>query len=555
MLCPVRRRATLVDAEEFHRSRRRGSEWERRAQYDITPPEDESESLQRRRRSYASRKDLIDVDPVTGEDLSGRDVEEERRRRREDLDSPGTRRDGGGGDGRPIPPRETGGGRGGGEGACPGCGRCSCCGRAASSRYKEAVDHRKEKKGTEQRPGCGHGGGGEGRGGEGRRASSGGRRLREAPKRGASDASSSEERQYRRSRPDRRRQLDFDYRSHDHLRHGRGGDGHDVVESGHRSDPSGGSRKIAARTRRRQPPPSRPEREGRREDDGHYRRRHRDEYYDSRPRPAGGRKDDDRHRRLVLGYSSDDASSLEEEPLSPRQRREKREEEAAAAVAAAATSARETSHLARHRARDKYGSGGGGGAIFSTPFSTPRRHPAAALPNQVETTWLVGRHGGRGWGAENLCSVDSGDGGVRISYRSLAPPKLPEPSLRRLRDRSASGAAVPSEGQPGDTSSRRRVNRRAREVQIAVAHPLSEGVRLIVTSRAAQAPHFPHHRRYFHTLNKRTRSHGLCTSRTASATCFHFHRARRGKPRLSAGRDSKKTAATEGAAGVAGEGN
>lgn len=441
-----------MDAEEFHRSRRRGSVGGREGrgvvQDDDPPPEGESESLQLRRRSYPPSEDPIDVDPVTGEDIPGRDGEEggrgsrRRRRRSENVDELGERRDGGGRNGGSVPQPKTGGG-----GVCPGCGRCDCCGGVATSHYKGAVDGRKE-------------GGG---------AGSGGRRWRGAPRHGASDASSSEEsRRNHRSRPDRRRRFDFDNCGHDdnndddddHRRHVRQGDSHRAVVSGYRSDSSGRPR------RRRQSPPLQG-REDRLEDGRHHGRRHRDEYIDSRPRPRGS-KGDGRQHRLPLGYSSGDASSFEEEPVSPRRRRARREAAAAAVVAAAETSARETSHFTRHRPTKNDGSGGGGGATFSTPFSTPRRHPAAAPSNQAATTWRSGRHSGRGRGEENLRSGHTGDDGARQGYRSLPPPRLPEASTRRVRHRSAAGAAAARmEGRSNDYSSRRRVDRRAREVRIA----------------------------------------------------------------------------------------
>lgn len=483
-----------MDAEDFHRSRRRGrgaGEWtakgakedppeelsdnELRSRHrdlpeDLSdnelrrrhrdPSEDLSDSELRRRRSYAPSEEFIEVDPVTGKDKPGSQGRAEGRRRKTADDAGGGRgcgsgRNGSQGDAATRPLETT---PQGAEGTCAGCGRCRCCGRMASPNDKGDCRYLEEG-------GAAGGSGGRGGGKGGRRGRGGG---------GRRTSESSKERDYR-SSPDRRRNVYSN--NHDRWRdRGRGGGherdlvrdrGHALAATGHRSDPSGGTGDRGA-PRRRQHPPQ--EQENRSERD--YHRHHRTDLFGGSPR-SGGRRD--LHGPGVeAGYSSGEVSSFGDEDASPRRRRARRETAAAAATAAAAvatqTSARESSLVAlrksggavRHRARDDRD----GDAALLTPLSTPQRQPAAASARQRHSTWRDGRRAGRGRRVESPESVVSGcrDSGLH-GYPSLPPAALSGGRRGRPGDLLAAGGGGGRERHSDGEAGRRRARRRAREVR------------------------------------------------------------------------------------------
>ncbi len=447
-----------MDAEDFHRSRRRG-----RGAGELTakgakeyPSEDLSDSELRRRRSYTPSEELTDVDPATGKDKPGSQGRVEGRRRRMADDA--------------------GGGRSGGQGAegtCAGCGRCNLCGRTASPNENKAMDSRnpKEDSGYSEEGGAAAGGSG-GRGaGRGRRRGRGGS--------GHGTSESSVEREYR-SSPDRGRDAHSNYRdrrkdrgrSGGHERDRGRGRGRELTETGHRSDPSGGRGDRGAARRRRDPQQER----GSRNEHG-YNRHRRTDRLGGNPR-SGGRRDL-RGPGVETGYSSSELSSLGDEDASPRRRPPRRETAAGAATAAAAaavanrTSARESSlrafrksgGAARLRARDDRG----GDAAFSTPFSTPRRQAAAAPARQGHPTWRDSLRGGRGRraGGPDSGVSDGGDSGLH-GYPSLPPAVLSEGRRARPGDLFAGGGGGGGgkEWQPDGDAGRRRARRRAREVRM-----------------------------------------------------------------------------------------
>lgn len=487
-----------MDAEEFHKSRRRGKGrgegGEKEAMDDGR--EEESESQQLRRRSYPPGEELAGVDPTAGEARAGGGSggDEKGGREKLALDKPGERRDGEGnrdGEGGSCCRRRHKGtglpnesALGGGEGACAVCGRCNCCGRPL---VKDAFDGRsgvaagakdvnteggrtdEEKEEEEKRRR------GKNRGGRGAL--------------GGTGHGTSDERHHRHS-PHLRRDHDLGARRRDR---GEGFD-HEVVATGNRSDPSAGRGDGGfARRRRRRPPPQR--QDDRREDDHHrhrppprrgdgrnddhrrngrdenldgdrplqghdherssrHNRSHRDESFDGHRRSEVGKGG--RRQRVAPGYSSIDLSS-EEEGMSPRRRQARREAAAAAAVAnsgkkdAPRVSLGKKGDLARHRRRERHSSGEGN-AAFSTPLSTPRRgQPAAATPSKNLSAWRGGRQGrveddlGRGGGGDSLA----------LGYPTLPPSALPEARRRHRGDVGRS---------PGDFGDRRGAGRRSREV-------------------------------------------------------------------------------------------
>lgn len=448
-----------MDAEEFHKSRRTGRGLgERRGKgTKDRGREGESESQQLRRRSYAPREELVDVDPTTGEDKPGGGREDVAGRTRPSHENPVEIRDGdrGGGRGGNEGMRHAlGAAFGGGEGACEGCGRCSCCGRVAFPFMKDAFD---SSKGLAEGAKDANDEGGRPREGGGRGTGRGDRRVPGGS--GHRTSESSDERHYRHS-PDLQRDYDFGARRRD-----RGeGHGHEMAATGHRSDPSAGrGEKGCARRRRRRRSAQR--QDGGREDDHH--RYHREAHFDGHQRPEV-EKDGRRHQRMATGYSGGDVSN-EEEHMSPRRRRARRE----AAVTAAANSATEAARVgfghkedfARHRRREKQGSDGGGVA-FSTPFSTPRRgQPAAAPPKQHLSTWRGDRRDGRGRGIDNRDRNAGGNSPVR-GYLALPPSALPEARRRCRRDLPAAAAMGGSGGEVDDFGNRRRANRRSRQVRL-----------------------------------------------------------------------------------------
>ena len=475
-----------MDAEEFHKSRRRGSGRGEEARGDDRDVESESQQL--RRRSYVPGDELVDADAARREaraDGGGGDVKKGREQPILENKS-GERRDGEGDDesdgsprrgheGTKLPNAST---LGGGGGACAECGRCNCCGKPL---VKEAFD------------------GGFGVAGETKDVSNEGGKREEGSKRGIDGDSrgalgrtgngtgeSRSERHHRQS-PELRRDHDLGARRRD----GGEGFGHEAVGTGHRSEPSAGRWDEGFARRRRRLPMGR--QDDRREDDRHRhrpsqrrdggrhddRRRHGRDDYGDRPQGHvhGGsdrhhqiRRDEgsDGHRRsevrkggrrqrLSPGYSSDDLSS-EEGHVSPRRRRARRE---AAAAAVVANSAREDAlrvslgkkgELGRRRRRERHSSGEGN-AAFSTPLSTPRRgQPAAAPPIQNPSTWRGGR---RGRGVEELGRNVGGDSPA-LDYPTLPPSALPDARLRRGRNVG---------GPPDAFGDRRGAGRRSKEVR------------------------------------------------------------------------------------------
>lgn len=489
-----------MNAEEFHESRRRGrgsGEGRGKGTRD-DGREEESESLQLRRRSYATDEKLVDVDQTTGEAKAGGGGGGEKGgRTNRSSDDSGERRDDDAGDGDGSGGSRSGdkgtrradesslGGRQGG--ACVGCGRCSCC-EVALPFMKDAFDSSKEVAERTKNVNIEGVRSGEGRGRGGRRAPAGS---------GYETSESNDERRCRHS-PDLRRDYGFGARRRD----GGEGYGHDMAETGNRSDPSAGRGDdgFARRRRRRQQRQDdgreydhhrrrpQPRQDGGRSDDRHRYRRG-EEYFDGNRLPqeqnhwrtdrrrryrrneggdghqSYGVGEGDRHQRVAPVCSSGEVSS-EEEHMSPRCRRARREAQAAAAAnSARKESSRDTlrrkGDFARHRRREKHDGGGEGNAAFSTPVSTPRRtQPALAPSNQNFSTWRGGR---RGRGTDNLDRSGGGDGSV-LEYPALPPSALPEARRRRRHDLVDAAAAHGTEWQPDDLGGRRRADRSSREV-------------------------------------------------------------------------------------------